>query len=239
MGTAVDDGLIRRNPCQIKNGGTVSTPERPSASVVDVFAIADASQPRYRALVLLGAFCALRWGELVALRRRDIDLDAGIVRVRGSVSELNSGKRIYKAPKSEAGKRSVAIPRSILPVVVAHMKQFAEPGADGRVFVGAKGATPRRNHFNGLWHKACAEVGIKGLRFHDLRHTGNTLASQTNASTRELMTRLGHSSTRAALIYQHTSDRREREIADGVDEVIVNALKRRRPPKGHAGDMQG
>ncbi|MFF5402358.1 tyrosine-type recombinase/integrase [Streptomyces misionensis] len=239
MGTAVDDGLIRRNPCQIKNGGTVSTPERPTASVVDVFAIADASQPRYRALVLLGAFCALRWGELVALRRRDIDLDAGIIRVRGSVSELNSGKRIYKAPKSEAGKRSVAIPRSILPVVVAHMKQFAEPGADGRVFVGAKGATPRRNHFNGLWHKACAEVGIKGLRFHDLRHTGNTLASQTNASTRELMTRLGHSSTRAALIYQHTSDRREREIADGVDEVIVNALKRRRRPKGHAGDMQG
>ncbi|MEU8028355.1 tyrosine-type recombinase/integrase [Streptomyces sp. NPDC049099] len=81
----------------------------------------------------------------------------------------------------------------------APSKQFAEPGADGRVFVGAKGATPRRNHFNGRWHKACAEVGIKGLRFHDLRHTGNTLASQTNAGTRELMTRLGHSSTRERL----------------------------------------
>ncbi|MFD8393499.1 tyrosine-type recombinase/integrase [Streptomyces sp. NPDC059680] len=238
MGTAVEDGLIRRNPCQIRNGGTVNTPERATASVVDVFAIADASQPRYRALVLLGAFCALRWGELVALRRRDVDLYAGMIRVRGSVSELNSGKQIYKAPKSEAGKRSVAIPHSIMPVVVAHMKQFAEPGADGRVFVGAKGAIPRRNHFNGLWHKACADVGIKGLRFHDLRHTGNTVASQTNASTRELMTRLGHSSTRAALIYQHTSDRREREIADGVDAVIVNALKRRRRPKGHVGDTE-
>ncbi|MFI1762431.1 tyrosine-type recombinase/integrase [Streptomyces sp. NPDC020800] len=238
MGTAVEDGLIRRNPCQIKNGGTVNTPERPTATVVDVFAIAEASQPRYQALVLLGAFCALRWGELVALRRRDVDLEAAMIRVRGSVSELNSGKHIYKAPKSEAGKRSVAIPRSILPVVVAHMKQFAEPGADGRVFIGAKGATPRRNHFNGLWHKACKEAGIEGLRFHDLRHTGNTLASQTNASTRELMTRLGHSSTRAALIYQHTSKSREREIADGVDAVIVDALKRRRRPKGHAGDTK-
>ncbi len=168
-----------------------------------------------------------------------MDLDAGLIRVRGSVSELNSGERIYKAPKSEAGKRSVAIPRSVMPIVVAHMKQFAEPGADGHVFVGAKGATPRRNHFNKLWHKACAEVGIKGLRFHDLRHTGNTLASQTNTSTRKLMTRLGHSSTRAALIYQHTSDRREREIADGVDAVIVNALKRRRRPKGHMGGHGG
>ncbi|MFG2457999.1 tyrosine-type recombinase/integrase [Streptomyces sp. NPDC048523] len=238
MGTAVEDGLIRRNPCQIKNGGTVNTPERPTASVLDVFAIVDASQPRYRALVLLGAFCALRWGELVGLRRRDVDLEAGMIRVRGSIAELNSGKRIYKAPKSEAGKRSVAIPNSILPMVVDHMRQFAEPGADGRVFVGAKGATPRRNHFNGLWHKACAEVGIKGLRFHDLRHTGNTLASYTDANTRELMTRLGQSSTRAALIYQHGSRKREREIADGVDAQIVDALKRRPRSKGHAGGTQ-
>ncbi|MFH8774908.1 tyrosine-type recombinase/integrase [Streptomyces sp. NPDC017958] len=158
MGTAVEDGLIRRNPCQIKNGGTVNTPERPTATVSDVFAIADASQPRYRALVLLGAFCALRWGELVALRRRDVDVEAGMIRVRGSVSELNSGKHLYKAPKSEAGKRSVAIPRSILPVVFTHMEQFAEPGADGRVFVGAKGATPRPNHFNGLWDPGGADL---------------------------------------------------------------------------------
>ncbi|MFG2117939.1 tyrosine-type recombinase/integrase [Streptomyces sp. NPDC048710] len=157
MGTAVEDGLIRRNPCQIKNGGTVNTPERPTATVSDVFAIADASQPRYRALVLLGAFCALRWGELVALRRRDVDVEAGMIR-RRSVSELNSGKHLYKAPKSEAGKRSVAIPRSILPVVFTHMEQFAEPGADGRVFVGAKGATPRPNHFNGLWDPGGADL---------------------------------------------------------------------------------
>ncbi|MFD5845581.1 tyrosine-type recombinase/integrase [Streptomyces chartreusis] len=239
MGTAVEDGLIRRNPCQIKNGGTVTTPERPTATILDVFAIAEASQPRYRALVLLGAFAALRWGELVALRRRDVDLDAGMIRVRGSVSELNNGERIYKAPKSEAGKRTVAIPQSIMPMVADHMRQFAEPGADGRVFVGAKGATPRRNHFNGLWHKACAKVGIRGLRFHDLRHTGNTLASQTDASTRELMTRLGQSSTRAALIYQHGSRKREREIANGIDVMILDALKRRPRPKGHAGGTGG
>ncbi|WP_306334222.1 site-specific integrase [Streptomyces sp. KL118A] len=239
LGTAVDDGLIRRNPCQIRNGGAVVTPERPTASILEVFALADAMQARYRALVLLGAFCALRWGELVALRRQDVDLDAGMVRVRGSISELNNGERIYKAPKSEAGKRTVAIPKSILPVIVAHMRQFAEPGRDGGVFVGPKGAIPRRNHFNGLWHKACADVGIKGLRFHDLRHTGNTMASYTDASTRELMIRLGQSSTRAALIYQHGSRQREREIADGIDSQIIEALKRRSGPKGHAGDTGG
>jgi integrase len=235
MGTAVADGLIRRNPCQIKNGGTVHTPERPTATIVEAFAIADAGQPRYRALVLLAAFCGLRWGELIGLRRQDVDLDAGMIRVRGSVSELNDGQRLYKAPKSEAGKRTVAIPSSVLPVVIGHMKQYAERGSDGRVFVGAKGATPRRNHFNRLWQRACADAGVKGLRFHDLRHTGNTLASHTGASTRELMVRLGHGSARAALIYQHGNQEREREIAASIDAMILKALKRGSRRKGHAG----
>ncbi|MFJ5294022.1 tyrosine-type recombinase/integrase [Streptomyces sp. NPDC088348] len=239
MGTAVSDELIRRNPCQIKNGGTVHTPERPTASILEAFAIAEAGQARYRALVLLAAFCGLRWGELIGLRRQDVDLDAGMIRVRGSMSELNSGQRVYKAPKSEAGKRTVAIPSSVLPVIVRHMKQYAERGADGRVFVGAKGATPRRNHFNLLWHKACTAAGVKGIRFHDLRHTGNTLASHTSANTRELMTRLGHGSSRAALIYQHGNQEREREIAAAVDEMIVKALKRRPGPNGHAGGTDG
>ncbi|MFI9805772.1 hypothetical protein ACIHEJ_15640 [Streptomyces sp. NPDC052301] len=122
-----------------------------------------ARAPVLRALVLIGAFCALRRGELVALRRRDIDLEAGMIRVRGSVSELSDGKWIYKAPKNEAGKRSVAIPRSITPVVIDHMRQFAEPGADGRVFVGAKGATPRRNHFDGLWPRPVPRLASKAF----------------------------------------------------------------------------
>lgn len=233
MGTAVQDDLIRRNPCQIKNGGTVVTPERPTASIPEVFAIADRIQPRYKVLVLLAAFCGLRWGELVALHRSDIDLEHGMIRVRGAVSELTSGQRVYKAPKSAAGKRLVAVPASVLPLLITHMKVFAESGADGRVFVGAKKATPRRNHFNRLWHKACADAGVKGLRFHDLRHTGNTLASRTNASTKELMARLGHSTARAALIYQHANYDREREIADAVDEMIVKAFKRGAGRNGH------
>jgi integrase len=239
MGTAVADDLIRRNPCQIKNGGTVHTPERPTATIPEVFALAGAVQPRYRALVLLAAFCGLRWGELMGLARQDIDAERLAVRVRGSVSELNDGSRVYKAPKSEAGKRTVAIPQSLMPAVVLHLELYAEQGAKGRVFVGPKGATPRRNHFLTLWRKACAEVGVKGLHFHDLRHTGNTLASRTDASTRELMIRLGQSSSRAALIYQHGSHERERQIADAIDGMIVKALKRGPGRKGHAAGTDG
>ncbi|MFF5492329.1 site-specific integrase [Streptomyces aquilus] len=184
------------------------------------------------------------WGELIGLHRWDVDLDHGAVRVRRAVAELNNGQRLIKAPKSAAGKRTVSIPAAIVPDLREHLKRYAEPGADGRVFVGAKGATPRRNHFNRLWHKACADAGIKGLHFHDLRHTGNTLAASTGASTRELMARMGHSTARAALIYQHASVERDRLIADAVSGLVDKSRKKSkkakkkkdRKPKGHAGD---
>ncbi|MGX5182582.1 tyrosine-type recombinase/integrase [Streptomyces avermitilis] len=124
-----------------------------------------------------------------------------------------------------------------------HLERHAEHGADGRVFVGAKGATPRRNHFNRLWRRACEDAGIKGLHFHDLRHTGNTLAASTGASTRELMSRMGHSAARAALIYQHASADRDRLIADAVSGLVEKGRKgvkkpkkKDRKPEGHAGD---
>ncbi|UFQ15650.1 MULTISPECIES: tyrosine-type recombinase/integrase [Streptomyces] len=244
MATAVSDQMIRRNPCQIKGASTVHTPERPTATIEEVYALADAIQPRYRALVLLAGFLGLRWGELVGLHRRDIDLDRGTVRVRRAVAELFNGKREIKAPKSAAGKRTVAIPAVIVADIRDHLKQFAEPGADGRVFLGVKGATPRRNHFNKLWRKACDDAGVNGLHFHDLRHTGNTLAASTGASTRELMSRMGHSTARAALIYQHASADRDRLIAEAVSGLVKKGRKKsRRPekkqdrkPEGHAGD---
>ncbi|MEU2270746.1 tyrosine-type recombinase/integrase [Streptomyces olindensis] len=240
MGTAVADQMIRRNPCTIKGASTVHTPERPTATVQEVYDLADAMQPRYRALVLMAGFLGLRWGELIGLHRRDIDLDHGTVRVRRAVAELFNGQREIKAPKSAAGKRTVSIPAAIIPDIREHLERYAEAGADGRVFLGAKGATPRRNHFNRLWQKACGDAGIKGLHFHDLRHTGNTLAASTGASTRELMTRMGHSTARAALIYQHASAARDRLIADALSDLVDKGRKPRRKqdqePEGHAGD---
>lgn len=240
LGTAVADQMIRRNPCTIKGASVVHTPERPTATVQEIYDLADAIQPRYRALVLMAGFLGLRWGELVGLHRRDVDLDHGAVRVRRAVAELFNGQREIKAPKSAAGKRTVSIPAAIIPDIREHLERYAEHGADGRVFVGAKGATPRRNHFNQLWRKACSDAGIKGLHFHDLRHTGNTLAASTGASTRELMARMGHSTARAALICQHASAERDRLIADALSDLVDKGrtVRKRqdRKPERHAGD---
>ena len=69
-----------------------------------------------------------------------------------------------------------------------------------------------------------AKGGLSGIHFHDLRHAGNTLTADEGASLRELMDRMGHSSTRAALIYLHSSDERQRKLADAVGERARVAL---------------
>lgn len=232
MNTAVEDELVRRNPCRIKGAGAERSPERPVASIAEVYAIADRIVPRYRALVLLATFGSLRWGELIALRRSDIDLDGMTVNVDKAFTE-DRGTFILGPPKSEAGKRVVAIPEVIVPDLDSHLRWFSERGKNGRVFVGAKGVTPRRTNFQKYWRNAVKEARVDPvLHLHDLRHTGNTLAAQAGATVRELMHRAGHSTSPAALIYLHAVDERNRAIAAGLNELVKETrqkeAKRRR-----------
>lgn len=236
LATAVDDELIQRNPCRIKGASVERTPERPVLTLHESLALADAIDPRYRALVLLAVFGSLRWGELMGLTRLDLDLVGATVHVRRSVAEVASNL-VIKEPKSQAGVRSVALPQWLIPELLTHLEEYAEPGPAGRVFVGAKGSTPRRGHWTKIWRAAKAKAGVdEAVHFHDLRHTGNHLAAASGASTRELMGRMGHSSMRAALIYQHRTADRDRLIADALDSLIDASQRSRSGGKnGHEG----
>jgi integrase len=221
MNTAVDDELIQRNPCRIKGADTYDVPERPVLTVAQVITVADEITPRFRAIVLLAAFTTLRFGELAALRRGDVDTEALTVYVRRNQAELTSGKLYDKAPKTRAGVRPVAFPAEILPDVLDHLDRFVSRSAKANVFTGPRGGLLRRSNFSEVWGNARTAAGLgDDVHFHDLRHTGNTLASSNGASTKELMTRMGHSSSRAALIYQHMTAGRDRAIADGLGELI-------------------
>jgi integrase len=168
--------------------------------------------------VLLAAFSGLRFGELAALTVDRIDLTAKTVRVTEAALELSDGSRIVGPPKAE-GYRTVAIPPSIITELRKHLKAFA-PESEGLVFAGPKGAPLRRGNFHRHWSAALETAGVGSLHFHDLRHTGNTLAAATGASTKELMARMGHSSARAALIYQHATPERDQAIAKGLEAMI-------------------
>jgi integrase len=174
-------------------------------------------------LVLLATFAGLRWGELTALRRDSIDLEACEIRVTETIVQLDKGGLRADTPKSRAGRRAVAFPAELVPELRAHIERFAEHGPRGLVFIGPKGGKLRRTNFRPIWVRACAAAGAPGVHFHDLRHTGGTLAAATGATLKELMARLGHSSTRAAMIYQHATRDRDQAIAQALGGLAREA----------------
>jgi integrase len=158
-----------------------------------------------------------------AARRADLDLVSRRVGVRRQLFERRNGAIEAGPTKSRAGNRSVAIPELIVPALVTHLGKFTAEQPDALVFAGLNGQPLRRSNFNKSvdWHAAVAAVGVPGLHLHDLRHTGNMLAAATGASLKDLMTRMGHDSPAAALIYQHASAEADAAIADAINARLT------------------
>jgi len=225
LGAAVEAGYLLRNPCAVKGAGQERAPEMRFATVAQVAALADAIGPRYRALVLVAAYGGLRWGELVGLRVKRVDLLHGRVTVAEQVAEV-SGHLIPGPPKTEAGRRTITLPAVAAVALAEHLATFAEPGPEGLVFPAPEGGYLRRSNFRRrLWLPAMRAAGVEGLRFHDLRHSAATLALAAGANTRELMERMGHTSPAVALRYQHVMAGRDQAIAAALDELVQAAAK--------------
>jgi integrase len=232
LNTAVADEIIVRNPCRVRGAGQDRSAERPIATVAQVAALADAVDQRLRALVLLAGWCGLRRAELLALRRRDVDVLHTTVRVERSMHTRRDNSIVIGPPKTDAGRRTVAIPPHIVADLEHHLGTYVAADADSLLFTERAGGPLRLYTVERAWRKARTAVGVEQLRLHDLRHTGNTLAAATGASTKELMARMGHASPQAALIYQHATADRDRAIADALSDLAAKAevgpIRRRR-----------
>ncbi|MFC5754723.1 tyrosine-type recombinase/integrase [Actinomadura rugatobispora] len=215
----IKDGVMRRFP---QTFATRLEAERVLWKLAEEGRADVVQDDRLRAFILLAAFASLRWGEVTALRRCDIDTVNRTVRVRAAYVERANGEMILGPTKSRAGMRTVSIPASIVPHLVAHMNKYVRPGTDALVFTGIKGGPLRRSGFNKLtrWSHVASALGVPNLHFHDLRHTGNTLAADMGVSLKNLMARMGHDNERAALRYQHRSAKGDRAIADGLDALV-------------------
>jgi integrase len=137
-------------------------------------------------------------------------------------TEVTGRGIVVGPPKSHAGVRAVVIPTAVRREVVSHLATYVDTRPDALVFTGPKGGALRRAHFNNLtrWVETVRGLGVPGLHFHDLRHTGNHLAAQTGASTKDLMARMGHDDIRAALIYQRATSEADRRIADRLSALV-------------------
>ena len=211
--TAVADDLLPANPCRIRGAGQAKRVSKTEPASLDELAtIVENIADRYRLMVLLAAWCGLRFGELTELRGRDIDTKSGVVRIRRAVAWVDS-QPVVGDPKSDAGKRDVAIPPHLLPAVRAHLLRYGV-GRDGLLFPAARTNTHMRTAtLAKVFYPAREAAGRPDLRFHDLRHTGAVLAAATGATLAELMARLGHSTPGAAMRYQHAARGRDAEIA--------------------------
>jgi integrase len=225
LATAVEDSLIRRNPCRVKGAGNEQSPERPLLTVAEVYSLADACRPRYRAMILLACFGGLRWGELVALRRRDIDTAAATIRISRQLTEARGQAAFFSPPKTAASKRRVILPGSIVAEVQEPLDNHTGSAADAMLFTSPRGQLLRHSNFwRATWVPAMTATGLTGIHFHDLRHAGNHLVAEAGASLRELMERMGHASSRAALIYLHSTDDRQRTLAEAVSQRALRDL---------------
>jgi integrase len=228
MNTAVREGLMVRNPCMVPGAGVVRASERPVASPAEVVALVEAITPRYRTAVLIAAWCGLRRGEIAGLLVDDVDLAARTITVRRNRVEplsLPAGAS-DRDPKTQAGRRTVAVPPHLIPVLRLHLEQYAGPE---RLFISRDGSPLRGNTLYQAFVRARGKVGLDELTIHDLRHTGATLAAQTGASLADLMKRLGHSSMAAARRYMHAVDGRDQEIAKALSRLAEHGNAARLP----------
>jgi len=232
LAVAVEAGYLPRNPCTVKGAGVERVREMRHIGVPELLRLAGLVPDRYRTMVLLAGFGGLRWGELVGLRRRHVELADATVTVAGQVTEV-AGRFIVGPPKTSAGLRTVPLPVVVLTPLVEHLDRHAQPGPDGLLFSTATGGYLQRGNFSRLvWRPAVVRAGLEGLRFHDLRHTAATLAAAAGATTRELMERLGHSTPAMALRYQHVMADRQTALTAALDGLVRQALQQQRTREG-------
>lgn len=222
LASAVDDGYLAQNPARIRGAGQVERAHEVRPATLDELKVLTESMPeRYRLMVQLATWCALRFGELTELRREDVDTKEGVLRIKRAVV-LVDGKFIVKTPKTKAGVRRVSIPLALLPMVRGHLLQHTAPGPDGLLFPAREDPAKhlRQSSLARVYYPARAKAGRPDLRFHDLRHTGAVLAAQSGATLAELMSRLGHTTPQAALRYQHAAEGRDALIASRLSALI-------------------
>ncbi len=224
LATAVAEEAIAANPCRVRGAGSVKRARTiEPATVGQIVAIAGAMPKQYRMLVLVSAWCGLRFGEATELRCSDVDLDAGRLKVQRAVVRTGSGF-VVGPPKSEAGRRAVAIPPHLLPALAEHLAEHAEPGPQGLVFPARTGGHLAQSSLSWHFNPAREAAGRSDLRWHDLRHTAAVLAAVSGATLAELMLRLGHSTPSAAMRYQHVAQDRDAAIAAALSEAATGLM---------------
>lgn len=231
MNKGVRLGMVRANPCT-----NIDLPRSPREEMLfltpeEVRTVAEAIDPYYRVLVYTAAYTGLRAGELLALRRCDVDLLRGVIHVRRALKDVDG--RLEFGPTKTHTQRQVSLPAFLRDMLRTHLVQpLAGDGADALVFPSKTGLPLRHNLFYRRHFKravagdperdipAALPPAKHGLRFHDLRHTCAALSVAAGAHVKLISARLGHSSVQITLDrYAHLFPSVEEALAEQLDAL--------------------
>nr|WP_255523621.1 site-specific integrase [Terrabacter sp. MAHUQ-38] len=185
---------------------------------------------RLHALFAVGVALGLPEGELLALRWDDVDLKAGILRVRATVQRLGKGVGLVTgSPKTTRSRRTLPRPRVLVDTLAAHRaaqsreREAAGPRWQdaGLVFATSRGTTIEPRNLNRFLDEAIARAGLRRIRFHDLRHTCASLLLAQGVSARVVMEVLRHTQLSMTTdLYGHVMPSSLRSAADALDGVF-------------------
>lgn len=223
LSTAVDDDVIPSNPCRIKGGGKSPRSRKVEPLTLEELDALTAAMPgRLQAAVQVSVWCAPRFGELVALRRSDVNLKAGTIRIKRAVVRVK-GEPQVGPPKSDAGDRVVVMPPPLVDVMRGHLDRYVGSDPDALLFPAAGGGYLAPTSLYKRFYPAREAIGRPDLHWHDLRHTGATYAASTGAPVAAVMRRTGHDDVAVHLSYNHPGEAEDRALANALGEVMAKA----------------
>jgi integrase len=236
--------MLPVSPCRGISLPRVEQEEMRYLNPAEIACLADVIRPQYRALVFVGAYGGLRFGELAGLRRSRVDLDAGTVDVAENITEVQ-GKLQSGPPKTKASRRRVSLPGGVVDELAVHLRAPRRP--TDYVFRAPAGGPLRINGFraptggplriNGFryrtWLPAVMAAGLRGLRIHDLRHTAVAFWIAAGASPKEVAARAGHTSVSFVLDrYGHLFPESDAALRDRLDLLFRGATEHTRNTAG-------
>ncbi len=226
--TAVADELLDRNPCMIE-GATATKSDRKAVvpAVAQMAVIADKIEPKFKALVLIAAWCGLRFGEVIELRRKDITEGCEVIKVNRGVTHLTTkaagpnGERCTVSTPKSGKRREVIVPSTFRADIQSHLDNYMGSDPDALLFAPVRGGCHVSDRVvRDAFRLACQAADVENMRIHDLRHFhGHQTARVGNLA--ETMARQGHSTQSAALRYIGQVSGRDIEIAAALDALAT------------------
>lgn len=236
--------LVPRNVADLVDPPRMNRAEMATLSAIEVRRLFEVARShRLEALFVVAITTGMRQGELLALHWRDLDLDAGTVKVRGSLQRMRDNRLAIVEPKTAKSRRLITLSETGIEALRRHRARQATERLrlgpawvdEDLVFTNMVGRpVSATNLLHRDFYPLLERAGLPKVRFHDLRHTAATLLLEGNVNTKVVSEMLGHTQVGVTMdLYQHVTPTMQQHAADTFDALLAVNLVVNGDTEGH------